>query len=432
MRKKILIAIVASFLCFSQFSYATNGYWSHGYGPKSKAMGGACVAMALGAMCTASNPGSLVVVGNKIEAGIGLFLPSRSITANNDASPIGPPNGPTSITAGTYDSENDYFLIPHFAFNYLITPDLSLGITFGANGGMNTEYPTTLFQNFGNPAAPSTLPTSPTGIDLMQAFMAFPISYKINQQHSIGIAPMLSIQRFKAEGLQPFTSFSKHPEQVTNNGYDMSYGGGLRFGWLWQVNDRLNLGASYQTRLWMSEFDDYKGLFAEDGDFDVPPNYDLGFSYKFTPKITFAFNYQRIEFEDVKALSNNSALAFFPGQTLLGTDDGLGFGWKDMDIYKFGLQWEYNNDWTFRAGYSHASTVFPNSQALFNTLAPAVVKRHITGGFSRRLDKKQEISVAVWYAPKETVNGQNPNTGPQTGSVEMSQWEIEIGWGMRF
>ncbi len=432
MRKKLLPAVVVSFLCFSQFSYATNGYWSHGYGPKSKAMGGACVAMALGAMCTASNPGSLVIVGNKVEAGLSLFSPLRTVTANDDISPIGPPNGPGSIPAGSYESENDYFLIPHFAMNYLINPDLSFGITFGANGGMNTEYSAPLFQNFANPAYPETLPTSPTGIDLMQAFMGFPISYKINQQHSIGIAPIFSIQRFKAEGLQPFSTFSKHPEHVTNNGYDMSYGGGVRIGWLWQVTDQFNFGASYQSRLWMSEFDDYKGLFAEEGDFDVPPNYDIGFSFKATPKVTFAFNYQRIEFGDVNAISNAADLIFYPGQTLLGSDEGLGFGWDDMDIYKFGLQWEYNNDWTFRAGYSHASTTFPATQALFNTLAPAVVKRHITGGFSRRIDKNHEISVAVWYAPSETVYGQNPNTGPQTGSMEMKQWELEIGWGMRF
>ncbi|MCV6638991.1 outer membrane protein transport protein [Candidatus Albibeggiatoa sp. nov. NOAA] len=432
MRKQLLIAVVASCLCFSQFSYATNGYWSLGYGPKSKAMGGACVAMALGAMCTASNPGSLVLVGNRVEVGLGLFAPSRSITANNDASPIGPPNGPASIPVGTYESENDYFLIPHFAFNYLVRPDLSIGVTFGANGGMNTEYPAPVFQNFGNPAAPSTLATSPTGVDLMQAFIGLPISYKINEQHSVGIAPLIAMQRFKAEGLQPFTPFSKHPEHVTNNGYDMSYGGGLRFGWFWQVNDRLNFGASYQTRLWMSEFDDYKGLFAEDGDFDVPPNYDIGFSYKITPKFTFAFNYQRIEFDKVNAVSNNSAIPFVPGQTLLGTEDGLGFGWDSINVYKFGLQWEYNHDWTFRAGYSYASTTFPSEQSLFNVLAPAVVKRHITGGFTRKLGENQEISLAACYVPNETMYGQNPNTGPQTGSIEMDQWEIEIGWSMRF
>jgi long-chain fatty acid transport protein len=431
-KKRLLLGVVASCLSFSQLSYATNGYWSHGYGPKSKSMGGACVAMSLGAMCTASNPGSLIRVGNKIEAGLGLFSPPRTVTANNDMSPIGPPNGPASIPAGSYDSDNDYFLIPHFAINYLVNPDLSIGMTFGANGGMNTEYPAALFQNFGNPAYPSSMASSPVGIDLMQAFAGFPISFKINEQHSIGIAPILAVQRFKAQGLEPFTPFSKHPESVTNNGYDMSYGGGLRVGWLWKVNEQLNFGASYQTRLWMSEFDDYKGLFAEDGDFDVPPNYDIGFAFKFNPKVTFAFNYQRIEFESVNALGNSSVVAFFPGQTLLGTEDGLGFGWNDLDVYKFGLQWEYNDDWTFRAGYSYASDVFSSNQALFNTLAPAIIKQHITGGFSRKIARNQEISVALWYATKETVDGMNPNTGPQTGSLEMQQWEIEIGWGMRF
>ena len=33
------------------------------------------------------------------------------------------------------------------------------------------------------------------------------------------------------------------------------------------------LGLSYQTRIFMSEFDKYAGLFAGQGDFDIPSNY---------------------------------------------------------------------------------------------------------------------------------------------------------------
>jgi len=412
-------------LMFSMPTLATNGYWSHGYGPKSKSIAGACVAMAFGAMCAATNPGSLAVVGNRIEFGAALFAPTRGFEADDNA--MSPPYG--SIPPGDYESDNDFFLIPHFAYNRMLDDKSSIGIAIGGNGGMNTEYRSDIFRNFNNPGGTAS---SPTGIDMKQVFIGLTYSRRLNEQHSIGITPVLAIQSFEAQGLEPFQAFSESPDKVTNNGTDISYGGGLKLGWLWQVNDRLNIGASYQSRLYMTEFDDYKGLFAEQGDFDIPSNFDLGFSYKLTPQLTFAFNYQRINFEEIPTIGNPADVMFTtPGQGL-GCDDCLGFGWNDVDVYKVGVQWQYRPDLTFRAGYSYASDAFEGDQALFNILAPAVVKRHFSFGIGKKLDNGSEINLAFTYMPEEKVYGTNPNTGPQTGHVYMDQWELEIGWAKSF
>jgi long-chain fatty acid transport protein len=428
--KKQLIYVVMILL--SSNLYATNGYFSHGYGAKSKSMAGACTAMKFGTMCAATNPASLVHVGNRMDYGFALFWPSRSFTANNDASAIGPPNGPASISAGTYESDNDLFIIPHFGYNYMLDENSSIGVAIDGNGGMNTEYGNAVFSNFGNPMMPSTMASSPTGIDLMQLFIGVTYSRKINAQHSIGITPVLAIQAFEAQGLQPFTMFSRHPDKVTNNGHDLSYGGGIRIGWLGEITDTLTLGASYQTKLLMTEFEDYKGLFAEEGDFDIPATFNLGLAYKLMPAVTLAFDYQRIQYSDVKSMSNRSDLIFMPGQILLGTDDGLGFGWDDVNIYKFGVQWEYSPKLTLRAGYSYASEAFAATQGLFNTLAPAVVRTHYTLGFTTPISNSMEFSLAFSYMPNEKLAGNNPNTGPQTGYLEMSQYELVFGIGMKF
>ena len=90
---------IITILTLSSSAYATNGYWSHGYGAKSKSMAGACVAMVAGPMCASTNPATLVQVGDSMDYGLALFIPSRGFTANNDASPVGPPMGPASINA---------------------------------------------------------------------------------------------------------------------------------------------------------------------------------------------------------------------------------------------------------------------------------------------------------------------------------------------
>lgn len=430
MRKLFTATALAGAIALATLpAHATNGYWAHGYGPKSKSIAGACVAMSFGAMCAASNPGSMPLIGNRFEIGAALFSPNRGFTANEDFQT--PPY--PSIPAGEYDSANDLFLIPHIAYNRMLDENSSIGITIGANGGMNTEYDSAIFQNFYQ-GMPGTEPTSPTGVDLMQMFIGVTYGRKLNEQHSVGITPILSIQAFEATGLEPFKPFSKHPDKVTNNGKDYSYGGGLRLGWMWQATPRLRVGASYQTRMWMDKFEEYKGLFAEEGDFDIPPNMDLGFAYKINDKLTFAFDYQHIWFSEINAVANSSTLQFTPelmGKGL-GTEDGLGFGWEDVGVFKFGMQWEYNPTWTFRAGFSVADQPIESDQTLFNTLTPAVVKYHYTLGLGRKLSDKSELNLAFMYAPNHKVDGTNINTGPQTGHLEMDQWELELGWAMRF
>jgi len=246
------------------------------------------------------------------------------------------------------------------------------------------------------------------------------VSYgkRINDQHALAIMPVLALQGFEAKGLQPFRRVSVAPDKVTNNGQDWSWGGGARVGWLYKPTDRLNIGASYQTRLFMTRFKDYQGLFAEGGDFDIPPVLDLGFAYDIDPAWTLSFGYQRIWYGDVKALSNPHDLPLGqPGSPLLGADDGLGFGWANQNVYKFGMRWQFNPDLTLRAGYSHNDQVVPSSQALFNVMAPGVVRDHFSLGFGQKLSAASDINVSLIYAPESKVYGTNPNTGPQTGHL---------------
>ncbi len=418
------LAAAAAVFAGSQAT-ASNGYFSHGYGPIAKSMAGACVALVENAMCGAHNPASLGFLDDRWEVGVALFSPDRGFQANDDFQ--SPPY--TFVPPGQFESDNDLFLIPHFAYNRRLDPSTSVGVILGGNGGMNTKYDDNIFRNFASPGAPPQYQaSSPTGMDLIQMFVGFNYARQLNDEHAVAVMPVLAIQRLEVEGLEPLRGVSLHPDRVTNNGQDWSWGGGARVGWLWQPTDALNIGASYQTKLWMSKFDKYEGLLADEGSFDVPPVLDLGFAYDFTPAWTLSFNYQRIWFEDIKALSNPADLPLMPGDIALGPDDGLGFGWKDQDIYKIGLRWKFSPDLTLRAGFSQGSQVVPNSQALFGILAPAVVRQHYTFGFSKALASDNEFHASFMYAPEEEVHGQNPNTGPQTGLLYMSQWEVELGW----
>jgi long-chain fatty acid transport protein len=418
----LAMAGLAGTLAVPQTAEATFGYYGYGYGTQSKGMGGAGTALALDPLAGLTNPASLVHLGNVWAGGLTLFNPNRSYTADDNAQP-----GFPFITPGRYESGTDWFLIPNFARNWMLDENSSVALSIAGNGGMNTDYDQKVFENFAPPGAPEQFQaTSPTGIDLVQMAIGVSYSRRLNEQHTVGITPILAIQGFKATGLEPFRGVSLHPDDVSNNGRDFSYGGGVRVGWMGQLTDQLSLGASYQSKLKMSRLDDYRGLFAEEGKFDIAATWNIGLGYQVTPDVTVAFDVQRYLYSDIAAISNPNDRPLIPGQPALGPDDGLGFGWKDITAYKVGVQWRQSPKLTLRAGMAYGDQPVPNTQALFNILAPGVTQRHYTVGMSYRLSDRSEISASFMHAPEERVSGTNPNTGSQTGFIQMDQNELEF------
>lgn len=419
----ILPTLLAGFLCVPSHAHATNGYWAHGYGSKSKGMAGAGAALPLDGLDAASNPATIAFLTDRIDLGIALLKPVRGFSINESTNTAYP-----SLVAGNSESKNDFFAFPHFAYTKKIDSTSAFAFSMGANCGMNTEYSSAIFSPF-DPVNNSA--TSPTGMNFGQGFVGATYSKKVGKRHAFGLTPILAVQFINVKGLEPFKASSISPDNVTNNGDDYAYGGGLRLGWFSQVTDSLSFGISYQSRLWMTKFDKYEGLLAEEGSFDVPPNLTVGFAYKFTPSLTLAVDYQRIFYKDIKAISNHADLVF-DGTKILGCDNGLGFGWGNMDIGKIGLQWDYRPDLTFRAGFSINNAIIKENDYLFNILAPAVIRKHYTLGLTKKFADNKEFNFAFMYAPDETVHGTNPNTGEQTGSIHMKQLEIEISWGWLF
>nr|VFK42148.1 MAG: hypothetical protein BECKSD772F_GA0070984_11159 [Candidatus Kentron sp. SD]VFK47699.1 MAG: hypothetical protein BECKSD772E_GA0070983_11039 [Candidatus Kentron sp. SD] len=57
----------------------------------------------------------------------------------------------------------------------------------------------------------------------------------------------------------------------------------------------------------------------------------------------------------------------------LGSDDGLGMGWEEARIAKFGVRWEYDENTIPQAGYSHANQIIPAAKACSMSLLPPLV-----------------------------------------------------------
>ncbi len=411
-------------------SMATNGYFSHGYGAKSKGLAGGGVALPQDAMAAATNPAGMVWVGDRMDLGAALFSPHRNYTAGSTG------GGGIPVMMGNYDSDNTLFLIPHFAWNHMLDEDSSFGVSVYGNGGMNTEYAN---DAYGWAPGRGVFRDGTAGVDLSQLFVNLSYARKINDRASWGAGLILAAQAFKAYGVQSFSGVSNSATNLSDNGHDMSYGAGLKFGIQGEVADGLTLAASYQTKTWMSEFDDYKGLFAEDGDFDIPATATIGLAWSPVQRHTFTFDIQRIWYSGVDSVSNPLSNLFnCPGfggadqESCLGGDHGAGFGWDDMTVYKLGWQYQPNDLWTVRLGYSHTNQPINSEDIVLNILAPAVVEDHFTVGFTRKLDKNHEINFAAMYAPKVSLDGTNAFQPDQSIEAEMYEVEVEVSYSWLF
>jgi long-chain fatty acid transport protein len=416
MRKATIVAVAAALVlaAFAAPAFATNGYFSAGYGTHYKGMAGAGAALHLNSLAPATNPAAMAFLGPRWDASLSLFNPNRSYTVTGN--PSGFP-GTFGLTPGEVESESSYFPVPGLGANWSVGDNAAVGLTLYGNGGMNTDWPTSTF--YGG---------TPTGINLSQMFVAPTYAVKIADKHGLGVTAIAAVQWFKAEGVGSFAPFSGAPARLSDNGNSYSYGGGVRVGYLGEWSRYFSFGASYQTKIWMSDFDEYAGLFAEQGGFDIPANWVAGIAIKPTGNLDIAVDVQQVLYSDVASVAN----PLLPNlmQARLGDDGGAGFGWEDMTTLKGGVQLRAGEGWTWRAGYSYGEQPIPESEVLFNILAPGVVEQHLTFGFSKLVKGTQEISLAITRALSKSVTGPNPLEVPGLQSIElkMDQWDFELSW----
>ncbi|WP_287600816.1 outer membrane protein transport protein [Thiothrix sp.] len=407
--KSLLVASVLLAIS-SQSAFATNGMAPIGLGITQKAMGGAAVATSENTMNAGTNPASLSNVDAGWDIGAEVFMPDRSATITGTGFSDGKFNG----------NEKEMFLIPEGGYKRQLNDKHSVGVVVYGNGGMNTSYDRAI-PLFGNTNA---------GISLEQLVVAPTWSAKINENNSVGVSVNLAYQQFSANGLQNFIGFSSSGGNLTDRGTDSSSGIGATVGWQGKLSPTVTAGVSYRSKTNMGKLDKYKGLFAEQGDLDMPAATTAGIAWQATPKTLIAADVQQIEYSKIKAMANDNT--FLTAPTLLGADNGPGFGWKDQTVYKIGVKHQVKPNFAVLAGYNHAKNPLKSSQTQFNILAPATVEDHVTLGGEWKLNDKASLTAAYTHAFDKGVNGSGSILPAGEANLNMEQNAVGIAYSVKF
>ncbi len=453
-------------------AWATNGYFSHGYGAKSKGRAGASTAFGQDALVAATNPAGIAFVEDRLDVGIDIFKPKRGGSIKGNF--FGPDE--------SYDgNQKETFYIPDFGYVTAIDEQWSWAFTAIGHGGMNTRYnrDENPYARFGSKGT--------AGVDLAQLYAGPTISYQYRPGQAIGLSLNYVYQKFEATGLSAFASeefpgpYSSAPKYVTDNGHESSKGVGLRIGWQGNFGP-ISVGAGWSPKVHMDKFARYQGLFAEQGGFDIPETYAVGLAWRATEKLTIAADYQRIKYADVASVGNplsnfqnpegNAAfLAQLPADDLndflaganagpsmlvfieqlnssplgpvvdgvgenvagdrfgskLGDDDGPGFGWRNMSVVKLGFDYIWSQTLTLRAGFSDTKQPVPANQTFFNILAPGLVEEHYTVGATLNRGA-HELTLHALYAPEIQVKGRRsiPDDGPPLPPASFGGGEADV------
>lgn len=444
--------VVAITLSQASAVFATNGYFLPGAGFRSQGMGGVGIAYGRDSLSIGANPANIVNTGMRGDLGFGVFNPERSASvgrAAGQASPFGFNNGS--------DSDAKYFIVPEMGMTMPLTEKLHAGFAVLGNGGMNTTYPDNLFNYLGVPAgARGPGKAQKIGVDMMQLLVPLTVGYRVNEDHAIGGSLVLAETRFRAYGIDAFKNFdqlfnltiSSDPEHLTNQGFDYSYGAGFKLGWLGEFfDDKVTVGLAYTSRTYMTKFDKYRGLFAEQGDFDIPENYGVGITFKPKKNLIVSADVLRINYADIASIgnggpttivgdptNNNNQVGAIPSTTdpslELGNDKGMGFGWENMTVYKLGVQYGVNKKLQVRAGLNYGKTPIPDDQLTFNVLAPATVESHYSVGFTYRpFDELEVTGTYMYVASNSQTSPANQNiVGMASVNMHQNVFGLSFGW----
>lgn len=439
-------------------SWATNGYFLIGFGAKSRGMGGVGVAYGQDALAASQNPAAMADVDfstMRIDVGADLFNPPRSVYHSSDT--LGT-RGPTNE-----ESANNLYLIPNMGGIYKFNRNITVGMA-AIGAGLGTRYEQEVpgnpncvngntsggtdsyFFNFNCNADSKTV-----GVMLMQMQMLPSVAYKIDKQHTLGASLAIAVQTFRAFGLGAFEDlgFAANTSNVSGEGNDWSYGAGIRLGGLHKLDKKgtFTVGWNWASRVYMTKFEKYKNLFAEQGDFDIPTHYAIGMAYRPNKKLTIAADVQHIEFSSIKSVGNPGPIdpvdlnplcpgddGIDPARCNLGGDDGMGFGWTDQTVYKLGANYDYNTNWSFRGGVNYGKSPIKKDQVLFNMLAPATVEWHVTLGASYRPNPNIEWSFSYVHAFEKTITGTTAftNRAPGEDNAALSMYQNSVGMSFSY
>lgn len=367
---------------------ATLGVFEHGNGINSMGMGGVTYSYATETTTLGANPAHALSLGDRWDLGADVFW------ANADGRYKGNDLAPDM----SYKSDGrSWYVIPQGGYSKRLNNDWALGITI-LNAGLGPDYAGNPYERFGGASNRATL-------YLASSSIVTALAYRLTDAFHVGASLNVGYQELLIQGLQFLDNdtSSQSPGNVTNQGKDgvFTFSGSL--GFKWQITPWLTAGAAYKSKNYNAQHDEYRGLVARGGKLELPSIYGGGFTIKPYEKLVLVLEAQRLTYRSEAAFRNG--LGKLLEGNKLGSGDGPGFGFNDLNAYKFGIEYGATPTLTLRAGFLWGTGLLTKDDTLFAFLGPLTHRETYTAGATYLWRDKWELSGMAYATPIRSVGG---------------------------
>ena len=379
------LAVACWLLMFVVPAHASLGIFEHGNGIKSLGLGGITYGLGEESVVLSANPAHAAALGTRFDLGVDVLVPMSTSRIRGNA--LGPDD----------QTDNDgrrYYPIPQGGFTRALDERWTLGMSAYA-AGLGPDYARNPFRRFG--ASPRA------SLFLTSVGVATALAWQVHPQHALGASVNLGYQTVNVEGVRFFAPVSSAPDELSNQGNDGSPTAGFSLGWVWRMTPTLQTGFGYRSKSWTPRHREYRGLLPDGGRLELPAIWGAGLAWTPVPEWTLAFDFQRYQYSSESAFGNRFGQLQPPGR-LLGDDGGVGFGFDNQNVFKFGISWKATPRLVLRIGYIDATQINQPSETLLDAFGPVTATTHYTAGATWSF-REWELSGYAYHTPENTVHG---------------------------
>jgi long-chain fatty acid transport protein len=256
--------------------------------------------------------------------------------------------------------------------------------------------------------------------------------HQLNDNQLIGVSAVFATQSYGVSGLGLQTYEQSVPAGLRSSVYDpyheTGYGAGVSLALRSEINDHVTLDAGYRSRIDMDEFANYRGVYAQPADLDIPARAKFGLAFQASDKSWLNVSVERVLYSEVGAFAGRN----LPGRflSLLGDSTSPRFSWDDLTVYSVGWAWADNKGTSWHIDFSSRSQPLPSSRVLNQAIDADMAQNAMTVGFSRRMSMDSRFNFNAAYAPAEYAFGGNV-LGITTDDLSQD-FELEAFWTWDF
>ena len=232
------------------------------------------------------------------------------------------------------------------------------------------------------------------------------ISGRVSDENRVSVSAVLASQQF-SHSMLDLAEYDGafRPVDFYAADRELSHGAGLQLGFASELAPRLQMNATFQSRINMDELASIRGVHGHSADLDIPSRLRMGLNMQASEQTLFTVAVSQVFYSQVGAFPSRALPARF--NALLGDSNSPRFEWNDLTVYSVGMRWRYAEDLEFKVDFHTRSQPEPTSASLLAALDDELAQHSVLMGVGKHIGQRARLDLTASYAPPEFAFGGN-------------------------